>query len=441
MARCNRLLLCLVLASLLASGLPAAPPNILLILADDLGYSDVGVFGAKDIRTPNLDRLAAQGVRLTSHLVASPVCSPSRAGLLTGRYPQRTGIVGVLRDHHDHIGLDLDERTLADELAAAGYDTALIGKWHLGIPDAYRPLRRGFTHYFGFLSGTIDYYTHLSRGGGQKGQRVLYRDDTPIESHGYFPDRLADEVVRYLESPRDKPFFAFFSLGLPHVPLQAPPGVDAEGDEALYRAMVECIDRNVGRALRALEARGLDDNTLVVFLSDHGWDVRRKRGPGSNRPFRGGKYELAEGGLRIPAIVRWPEKVPAGRTLDEPSIALDWFPTFREAAGLAHPPASPLDGLSLLGYLTKDEPLPQRTLFWGFRDDLAGTPQSYAARRGQWKYLRVGQDEALYDIDADPGESRDLSAQHAETFRALRRAVGQWRRNVREPEWVSRPLE
>ena len=439
MARLARRIIGLLLGSLFATSLTAAQPNILLILADDLGYSDIGVFGAKNIRTPNLDRLAVQGARLASHLVASPVCSPSRAGLLTGRYPQRTGVVGVLRDHHDHTGLALDERTIADELSAAGYDTALMGKWHLGVPQAYRPLRRGFAHYFGFLSGTIDYYTHLSRGGGQKGERVLYRNHKAIESHGYFPDRIADELVRYLAEPKEKPFFVFFSLGLPHVPLQAPPGSKAEGDEAVYRAMVERIDHNVGRALQALDERRFARDTLVVFLSDHGWNVRRKKGPGSNRPFRGGKYELTEGGLRTPTMVRWPARIPAGRTLDEPSITLDWLPTFREAAGVQAAAAKPLDGASLLAHLSADEPLPSRTLFWGFQDDLAGTPASYAARRGNLKYLRVGETEALYDLAADPGESQDLAAAQPEAFRGLRDAVEQWRRDVGEPKWVSKP--
>ncbi len=423
----------------LAAALPAAPPNILLILADDLGYADLGAFGASSIRTPNLDRLAAEGVRLTSHLVAAPVCSPSRAGLLTGRYPQRTGIVGVLRDHHDHLGMYLNERTMADELAAAGYDTALIGKWHLGLPPEYRPLRRGFARYFGFLNGTIDYYTHLSRGGGWKGRPAVYRDEQLAESRGYFPDRLADEVVRYLEAPRDRPFFLFYSLGLPHLPLQAPADWDAAGDEAIYRAMVERIDHNVGRALAALERRGLARDTFVVFLSDHGWDARRRPGPGSNRPFRGGKYELTEGGLRSPAIARWPAKIPAGGTVRDPSISLDWFPTFREAAAVSSEPHNPLDGVSLLGALRHGAPVPERTLFWGFRDDLAGTPQSYAARRGKWKYLQVGLEEALYDLTADPGEARDLSEHEPETWRMLRSAVAQWRRAVREPSWVSSP--
>ncbi|MCB9385441.1 MAG: sulfatase-like hydrolase/transferase [Bryobacterales bacterium] len=423
----------------LTSALRAAPPNILLIFADDLGYSDVGVFGARSIRTPNLDRLAAEGARLTAHLVASPVCSPSRAGLLTGRYPQRTGIVGVLRDHHDATGLDLDERTIADELSAAGYETALIGKWHLGIPEPYRPLRRGFAHAFGFLSGTIDYYSHLSRGGGRKGLPVLSRDGKPFESEGYFPDRLADEVVRYLVAPHERPFFLFYSLGLPHTPLQAPPDSQARGDAAVYRAMVERLDRNVGRALEALESSGLAENTLVVFLSDHGWDARRKGGPGSNRPFRGGKYELTEGGLRTPTLVRWPGRIPAGRTLDEPSIALDWFPTFLEAAQVTAPSQNPLDGVSLIGYLTGGDAPPPRTLFWAFRDDLTGTPASYAARRGRWKFLRVGDHEALYNLDEDPGEVRDLSGRQAEIFHALRDAADRWRAAVGEPRWISKP--
>ncbi|MEZ5394193.1 MAG: sulfatase-like hydrolase/transferase [Bryobacterales bacterium] len=245
--------------------------------------------------------------------------------------------------------------------------------------------------------------------------------------------------MRYLSAPHEQPFFLFYSLGLPHTPLQAPPDSQARSDAAVYRAMVERLDRNVGRALDVLDRTGLAENTLVVFLSDHGWDVRRRGGPGSNRPFRGGKYQLTEGGLRTPTLARWPSRIPAGRTLDEPSIALDWLPTFREAAKASAPPPKPLDGVSLLGYLTSSEVPPPRTLFWAFRDDLTGTPASYAARRGRWKYLRVGDREALYNLDADPGETRDLSGPQPEIFRALQDAVERWRAEVGEPQWVSKP--
>ena len=426
---------------------PAEPrPNILLILADDLGYGDLGCFGNELIETPNLNRLAVEGARLTNHLVCSPVCSPSRAGLLTGRYPQRTGVQGVLRDHHDDIGLNLDEQTIADVLVAQGYETALIGKWHLGMSGPYRPNRRGFEHFYGFLNGTIDYYSHLSRGGGAKGRPASYRNEEPITEEGYFPERIYNEAERFLSGEHDRPFFLFLSLALPHEPLQAPrewldryDHVESQ-DLATYAAMVSCLDDGVGRALAALESSGAADNTLVVFLSDHGWRQRRDREVGSNGPFRGGKYELTEGGLRSPAIVRYPSHVDPGVTLDAPVISLDWFPTFAALAGADGAARSPLDGVSLLGLLSAGRTLPDRILFWGFRDDQTGTPQSYAARRGRWKYLEVGGEATLYDLAADPGETTDLSAEQPEVAASLRSELEEWVAEVDAPEWISRPL-
>ncbi len=374
------------------------PPNLVLIFADDLGYGDVGAFGAADIRTPRLDQMAAEGLRLTNHLVAAPVCSPSRAGLLTGRYPARVGIEGVLRDHHDDMGLAASEQTLAERLSQAGYETALIGKWHLGMTPETHPNRRGFDYFWGFLNGTIDYYTHLSRGGGWSRRPVTFRNDAPLDVDGYFPERLYEEAVRWIEQPHDRPFFLYLPLALPHAPLQAPDRWKSEyshidnENRATYAAMVSCMDDGIGRILDALDRQS--DNTLVVFLSDHGWawldGKRHDSYAGDNHPFTGGKYELREGGLRTPAIARWKGRIPEGSVSEALTWSLDWFSTFERLAAPPQTSQNPLDGVDIGDVLWGSAAPPERTLFWRFQDDVVGIPFSLAARRGRWKYLGVG---------------------------------------------------
>jgi len=417
----------------LAAGASAAfaanRPNIVLILADDLGYGDLGCFGGRQIRTAHLDRLAAQGSRLTAHYVCSPVCSASRAGLLTGRYPERTGVTGVLREEHDQSGLSLSETTLAQQLSRAGYETALVGKWHLGMPEAYRPTRRGFQSFYGFLNGTIDYDTHLSTGGGWRGRPTTFRDETPIREGGYYPDLLTKEAVRFVRRKHDRPFFLFLSLPLPHTPLQVPahwskPYEGGKGN-AIYAGMVACMDDGVGQVLRALDEQGLRENTAVVFFSDNGSTKNNPRSMliGSNEPFGGGKYELREGGLRSPCIVRWPGVTRPGSVIDTPLSSLDWFPT------LAAPNAA-VDGENIQPVLRGGRPRRERSFFWAFRDDLVKTPQSYACRRGHWKYMDVAGKEMLYDLRNDPGETKDLAARRPEVTKSLSAELRAWRSSV-----------
>jgi arylsulfatase A-like enzyme len=310
--------------------LRAAAPrmNFIVILADDLGYGDLGCYGSKTNRTPHLDRLAADGVRFTDHYSCSPVCSPARAGLLTGLVPDRTGVTGVLRDRDDATGLSLSLPTMADEFRRQGWRTALIGKWHLGMTERYWPGRRGFDYFWGFLSGTLDYFTHESRGGGGTGRPVTYENDKPIRLEGYYPDRMAERAVRYVEENRSSPYFLMLTSPLPHTPLAATDRwiapfrdrLDKTG--ATYAGMVACLDDTVGQVRAALERTGQWDRTVIVFLSDNGWV--KKVTPqvalaGSNHPFRGGKYELLEGGIRSPGIVRWPGVTRPGTVCREVS--------------------------------------------------------------------------------------------------------------------------
>jgi len=394
-------------------------PNIVLILADDLGYGDLGCYGSTQNTTPHLDRLAGDGCRLTHHYSAAPVCSPARAALLTGCVPERTGVTGVLRGGGDE-GLALELPTLAAALRAKGYETALIGKWHLGMGPAHVPLARGFDSFWGFLTGTIDYYTHASLGGGPRGPRATFDGLEPVQLDGYYPELAAERAVSWIGRPHARPFFLYLSLALPHTPLQAPDRWTAPFRKmfpeanALYAGMVACLDDTVGRVRAALEAAGEWERTIVVFASDNGWVKMRTpavAGAGSNGALRGGKYELYEGGIRVPCIVRWPGVTRAGTECREISWFPDWFATLTGEKAR--------DGVDLRAAL-RGKRLRARRLRWQFQDDLVGTPFSVAVRDGRWKYLRTGAEEALYDLERDPGERVNLREREPAVFRRLR---------------------
>lgn len=395
---------------------PPSQLNFILILADDLGYGDLGCYGAADSATPNLDRLARDGARLTNHYTASPVCSPARASLMTGLIPDRTGVTGVLRDADDSTGLDLRLPTLADAMRAKGYTTALIGKWHLGMSEPFGPRKRGFDYFWGFLNGTIDYFTHLSKGGGATGERTTCENERPIELQGYFPDLATAKAVEYIEANKARPYFLYLPLALPHTPLQAPPRWKKDEPNADYRGMLRSLDHTVGEVRAALERTGQWQRTVLIFLSDHGWVKKRPPADaGSNGTLRGGKYELYEGGIRVPCLVRWPGLTRAGAVLDTPSWFPDWFVTLSGK--------STADGADLKPMLRGSTPAVAREFYWRFDDRAVQTPLSFAIRYGDWKLLRVGDSRWLYNLREDPSESRDLSASHAETAADLQRRL------------------
>lgn len=416
-----------LLGAPLAAFSPPRRHNIIVILADDLGYGDLGSYGSARGVSPHLDRLADDGVRFTDHYSCSPVCSPARAGLLTGRVPQRTGVTGVLRDADDSTGLSLGCRTLAEELREQGWRTALIGKWHLGMAERYRPARRGFDYFWGFLNGTIDYYTHRSLGGGATGRRTTYENETPAALEGYFPELATAKAVEFVEANRSRPYFLFLSLALPHAPLQAPErwvkpfrGRMTE-IEATYAGMLRCLDDGVGRVRAALERTGQWERTTVMFTSDNGWV--KKRTPqvaraGSNGPFRGGKYELFEGGIRVPCIVRWPGLTKPGAEIRTPCWFPDWYPTL---SGRPTP-----DGVDLRPILSGKAGDAERALCWQFADELVDTPPSAAIRMGDWKWLRIGAETQLVNLDSDPGETNDVKQLHPDLAAALDRRLSDW---------------
>jgi arylsulfatase A-like enzyme len=392
-------------------------PNLVLIMTDDQGWPDLGVHGNPDLETPHLDRLAAEGVRLT-RFYASPVCTPTRAALMTGRYAQRTGAIDTFQGRDT---LDADETTLAEVLRAAGYRTGLFGKWHLGRYMKYHPNNRGFDDFFGFWQyGFINRYFDSPE---------LWEGRAPVVTEGYCTDVLTDEAIRFVERNRDRPFFLYLPYNAPHFPYQAPDSLVAKYlgkglvlKHAQIYGMIDSIDQNVGRLLEALERQNLRENILVVFMTDNG-------GVSSHftAGLRGLKGTVFEGGIRVPFIARWPGRFPAGKTVDAPAAHIDVFPTFCEAAGAALPVERALDGRSLLPLLRDGVGGdPRRRLFHQWSRVRPEPDQNWAVHEGRYK-LANGM---LFDLETDPGEQRDLAAAMPEKAAALRQAFLEWFRDV-----------
>ncbi|MCX6953542.1 MAG: sulfatase-like hydrolase/transferase [Verrucomicrobia bacterium] len=428
-----------------AAAAPAPRPNLVYLLADDLGFNDCGFRGGKEIPTPNLDRLAASGAVLDQFYV-QPVCSPTRAAFMTGRYPFRYGLqVGVVRPYAPY-GLALDERLLPAALKEAGYETAIVGKWHLGhLSPAYLPTARGFDHQYGHYNGALDYFTHQRDGGHD-----WHRDDQPNYDEGYSTQLVARESSRLIrERDRTKPLFLYVPFNAVHAPWQAPQEtIDAvknlTANRRTYAAMLIELDRAVGEIIATLEKENLLSNTLIVFSSDNGGPR-----PGvvtDNTPLRAGKHTLYEGGVRVAACASWPGRIPAGSRIGAPLHMVDWYPTMLGLAGASLLQKLPLDGRDILGCLTAGAPSPHEVIVFNT------TPDSGALREGRWKLVRNGQindsdDEApatttaqkkgkaksakqaaresgtdsfeLFDLDADPREKTNLAAAHPEIVTRL----------------------
>jgi arylsulfatase A-like enzyme len=401
-------------------GADAAPekPNILYILADDMGYADAGFNGGKDIRTPNLDTIARGGTVLTSFYV-QPVCSPTRATLMTGRFPSSTGVYGVVRPLAEW-GLKPAERTLAQALREAGYETAISGKWHLGeFEEAYRPTRRGFDHQYGHWFGAIDYFTHL-----REGVLDWHRDDQPCKDEGYSTHLIAKEACRIIRAKDpDKPLFLYLPFNAVHGPHQVPDSYceaypDLKGVRRTYAGMLSAMDEAIGQVLAALDDMKMRDNTLIIFSSDNGGPQPGK--VTSNGPLRAGKGTIYEGGIRVCACANWPGKIPAGKSVDEPLHAVDWYPTLVKLAGANPSQKLPPDGRDIMPVLTEGAKSPHQALL------LCGTkPGQAAIRMGDWKLLvgasgKAREPDQLYHLAKDIGEKHDLAAEHPDKLKELR---------------------
>lgn len=426
----------LLASSFTPGGLPAAgrKPNIVLILADDLGYGDLGCFGNRDLRTPNLDRLAAEGARLTNFYVSAPVCSPSRATLLTGRVPQRHGLTNVIETNDHTTHLSPAEVLLPQLLRRSGYVSGIIGKWHIGEQSPYRPNRRGFDYFFGGTLGGMDYFKHTF--GAYR--HDLWRDDREVFRNGeYITDLIGEEAEAFIDKHRKEPFFLFLSFTAPHtainernrfVEYQAPerllksyPREGADNDAVKYQAMIIALDEAVGRARAALKRNGLEKNTFILFLSDNGPDPNPKT-LGSAGALRGNKHTLWEGGIRVPAIACWPGRIPAGAVRRGYAISADFFATALALSGVGRPDNLILDGRDIMPLLVKGEPGLPRDLYWSYVRDTTRVSRERAVRRDKWKWLNG----ELYDLETDPAEKRNLAAQRPDLAAPLEAAWKSW---------------
>lgn len=415
----------------LSAGAATPPrPNIVFIAADDLGYGELSVQGSRDIPTPHIDSIAAEGIRFTNGYVSCPVCSPTRAGWLTGRYQQRFGHEfnpGSARQADPNFGLPLSETTLADRLRAAGYATGLVGKWHLGYRPPFHPLRRGFDEFFGFLAGAHPYLP-------APGAEPILRGTAPVEETEYLTDAFAREAVSFIERHKQSPFFLYLSFNAVHAPLQATGKYLARfssiADERrrTFAAMLSAMDDAVGRVLAALRANRLDRDTLVSFISDNGGPTRNTTS--RNDPLRGYKGQVLEGGIRVPFMMRWANRLPQGKVFEQPVIALDIVPTVLAAAGVPLPDS--LDGVNLLPYLAGERRgAPHAALYWRFG------PQA-AIRKGDWKMVRLGDGAVrLYNLAEDVGESRDLAAAQPARLKELSEDWEAWNRQLSPPRWLT----
>jgi arylsulfatase A len=413
----------LVAGRSMASPKAAAPPNFIVILTDDLGYGDLGIYGSPNIRTPNLDRMAQEGVKLTS-FYAAPVCSPARAMLLTGRYPIRSGMIRVLRPGA-HFGLPHSEVTLAQALKPLGYATALIGKWHLGDEERYRPLHYGFDYFYGLLYSND--MTILTTG---VHRLHLYRNDKAIESpvhQNTLTLRYTEETIKFIRENKDRPFFIDLAHSMPHFPQHASEAFRGKSKRGIYGDAVEELDWSTGAILKTLRELGLDGNTLVIFTSDNGPALGKRGMGGSAGPLRGGKKTSWEGGVRVPFIARWPGHIPAGRVQGGIASLLDIFPTLVELAGGQPPSDRPIDGRNILPMLEGQAGSPHDTFVYYF-----GT-RIFAIRSGDWKlhfFKRTDGREGpgkveecnppeLYNLGEDPWEESNVADVHPDIVARL----------------------
>lgn len=411
-----------------AAAARAAPrrPNILFILADDLGFADVGCYGRREYRTPAIDGLAAAGVRLTQGYANSAVCSASRVAIITGRYQYRLPIGLEEPLGAQAVGLPADVPTLPAQFRALGYRTALVGKWHLGSKPGEGPTHRGYDHFFGFPQGGADYFRHRLDLTGREPADGLYLDDRPVERAGYLTDLLGDEAARWI-GEGGRPFFLSLHFNAPHWPWETREDEarartlrdiqdNAGGSLETFGRMVGAMDDNIAKVLAALRRLGEEENTLVVFTSDNGGERYS-----DVWPFTGLKGELLEGGLRVPLILRWPARIAAGVTSEQVMTGMDYLPTLLAAAGGAPDPRAPTDGADLLTVLTRAAPLVTRTIHWRYHLHDQG-----AVRDGDWKYLRIAGQEHLFDVALDPRERADKKAERPDIFARLKAAYQAW---------------
>ncbi|MEQ8211358.1 MAG: sulfatase-like hydrolase/transferase [Lacipirellulaceae bacterium] len=429
--------ICLVFLSL-SSLASAQRPNIIVIMADDMGYADAGFTGSTDIRTPHLDALAASGVTFTNGYVTHPYCGPSRAGLLSGRYQQRFGFETnpAYDPSNPYMGIDPTITLFPKLLQKAGYRTGVIGKWHLGAASLFHPNHRGFDYFYGFLGGGHDYFKiDLRKPVKEAYLQALERNGKPAEFKGYLTTALSEDAAKFVETNRDNPFFLFLAYNAPHAPLQAPKEAIQEyahieqRKRRIYAAMVSTMDAGIGKVVDALEQNGLRDDTLIFFLSDNGGPQSSKNRPGnwngsSNTPFRGGKGNLYDGGVHVPFIASWPAQIEKGSTFENPVISLDIAATAVALATQNDQLPDGFEGVNLMPALKKeDSSAPHDFLYW--RDGGVRWSILDSSRRKHVKDRPNGKPE-LFDLPSDIAEQQDLGAERPELASQLRDSWQRW---------------
>jgi arylsulfatase A-like enzyme len=410
------------------------PPNIIFILADDLGYADVTCYGRPDLSTPNIDGIATRGTRFLQAYANSAVCSATRTALITGRYQYRLrlGLEEPLVGNQN-VGLPPEHSTLPSLLKKAGYSSTLVGKWHLGTLPKFGPLKSGYDHFYGFRGGAVDYFSHGS--GGDKNREDFWDDDVSIQQAGYLTGLLGNRAVEVVNgyAKTGKPFLISLHFNAPHWPWEAP-GDEAEserlrqqggvrglhdfdgGSQKTYQRMIEEMDRQIGRVLHALDENGLTENTIVIFTSDNGGERFA-----DTWPFTGKKTELLEGGLRIPAIISWPARIPQGKTTEQVAISMDWMPTLLAAAQTKPDSEYPVDGMNLLPTLTQNPALIPRKLFWRYKEN-----KQRAVRDGNLKFLKILDNTFLFNVVEDPLERANLKVRQKDDYQRLEREWEEW---------------
>ncbi len=436
------------MGSLLAAGTASGAgkarrrPNVIVIFSDDQGTLDLNCYGSKDLCTPNLDALAKRGVRFSQFYVAAPVCSPSRAALLTGRYPQRAGVPGNVPSRRDKPGMPTEQVTLAEMLREAGYKTAIFGKWHLGTTPECDPIGQGFDEFYGHKAGCIDNYSHFFYWRGPP-LHDLWRDRTERWEEGvHFSDIIVREARRFIRENKDRPFFAYLPFNIPHYPLQGQAKwreyyKHLDEPRRAYAELVSTLDEKVGEILKEVDEQGLRNDTLIIFLSDHGHSTEERTnfGGGNAGPYRGAKFSLLEGGIRVPCIASLPGRIPQGEVRDQMATSCDWFPTIATLCGL-DTPEHRLDGKDITPVLAAaDAPTPHKVFHWQLG-------KQWAVREGNWKLVvnargtkhgewLQGDDRVfLSNMAKDPTERKNIAKKHPEIVERLKRLHAAWAKAV-----------
>lgn len=429
---------------------PQDQPNVIVLYTDDQGSVDVGCYGARDLITPQLDRLARRAIRFTQFYSAAPVCSPSRAAMLTGRYPQRAGLAGNAGSQPGSEGMPAEQLTLAELFQQEGYATGHVGKWHLGYVPATMPNGQGFDFSFGHMGGCIDNYSHFFYWSGPNRHDLWLNGKEVWHDGEFFPDLMVEHASAFIERNRDRPFFLYWPINVPHYPLQ---GTDKwrakyrhlDPPRRMYAAFISTMDEMIGNLLAEVEKLGLSKHTIVIFQSDHGHstEVRTFGGGGSSGPYRGAKFSLLEGGIRVPAMISWPGQLPQGEQRGQMAVSVDWFPTVAKLAGITLPDRV-IDGKDLGPLLASSVATsPHEVFHWQSGRGMGGKPQ-WAVRQGDWKLivnprdtsdpdkprLTAADQQMLIHISEDPAETRNLAASQPQRVKKMQALHEAWLKEV-----------